>query len=30
MLIFGKRKLQKLCIQTYIRPGANIRVTPIL
>jgi len=30
MLIFGKRKLQKLCIQTYIRPGASIRVTPIL
>jgi hypothetical protein len=30
MLIFGKRQLQKLCIQTYIRPGASIRVTPIL
>ena len=30
MLIFGKRKLQKLCIQTDIRPGASIRVTPIL
>jgi len=30
MLIFGKRELQKLCIQTYIRPGASIRVTPIL
>lgn len=29
MLIFGKRKLQKLCIQAYIRPGASIRVTPI-
>ena len=29
MLIFGKRKLQKLCIQTYIRPGASICVTPI-
>jgi hypothetical protein len=29
MLIFGKRELQKLCIQTYIRPGASIRVTPI-
>lgn len=30
MLILGKRKLQELCIQTYIRPGVSIRVTPIL
>lgn len=30
MLIFGKRKLQELCIQTYIRPGASIHVMPIL
>ena len=30
MLIFGKRKLHELCIQAYIRPGARIRVTPIL
>ena len=30
MLIFGKRKLQKLCIQAYIRPEVSIRVTPIL
>lgn len=30
MLIFGKRKLQELCIQAHIRPGASIRVTPIL
>lgn len=30
MLILEKRKLQKLCIQAYIRPGASIRVTPIL
>lgn len=30
MLIFGKKKLQELCIQAYITPGASIRVTPIL
>ena len=30
MLIFGKRKLQELCIQSYIRPRTSIRVTPIL
>ena len=30
MLIFGKRKLQELCIQTYIRPGVSVRVMPIL
>lgn len=30
MLILGKRKLQKLCIQAYIRQGTSIRVTPIL
>lgn len=30
MLIFGKRKLQKLCIQTYVRPGVSVRMTPIL
>lgn len=30
MLIFGKRKLQELCIQAYVTPLACIRVTPIL
>ena len=30
MLIFGKRKIQKLCIQAYIKPGTSIRATPIL
>ena len=30
MLIFGKRKIQKLCIQAYIKPGTSVRVTPIL
>lgn len=30
MLIFGKRKLQELYIQAYIKPEASIRVTPIL
>ena len=30
MLIFGKRKLQELCIRAYITQGTSIRVTPIL
>lgn len=30
MLIFGKRKLQELCIQAYVTPLACIRVTSIL
>lgn len=29
MLIFGKRKLQELCIQVYVTPETSIRVMPI-
>ena len=30
MLIFGKKKLQELCIQDASQAGTSIRVTPIL